>query len=272
MVQVGLGVLAAAVAIAGLAFLRNSEQQRMIPPVESIVLANRPPWIDEQTAKEICRLVSEIAAENPNDPHLPAKAADALTQSIWVKRVLPGGIVNDYNGVLSICCEFRKPIAIVGAAGVLVRVDEDGLVLPGRFLRSGVVVGQYKEITGVRSTAPEEGQIWDSPDLLSAIQILRLINERPYSPEIATVDVRNYNGRRDSSRAHIVLLTDQHSALQWGRAIGTEGRIEVDYKKKLEHIEGLFLQYGSLNKLEYADLRGKSPLGRLRNGGQVEPR
>ncbi|MCK4850127.1 MAG: hypothetical protein KAT11_02190, partial [Phycisphaerae bacterium] len=192
-------------------------------------------------------------------------------QNIWVKRVLPAGVVNNYDGTLSIRCEFRKPIAAVSTGGVLVRVDAQALVLPGRLLPSSVAVDKYKSILGVTSEPPEAGQVWDSPDLLAAVELLRLIQDRPFSREITAINVSNYNGRQDVSKPHIVMLTDQRTVLNWGRAIGGEGRIEVDYHKKLQHLEGLFIENGSLNKLLYVDLTGREPRGKLRNNQPLEP-
>ena len=265
----GLGVLALAV---GLVFLRKRALQQNVPPIRRVELANQPQWMDKATATEICLIVSELAGENPSDLNLPAKAAARLAQNIWVKRVAPAGVVNNYDGTLTIRCEFRKPIAAVSSGGVLVRVDEQGLVLPGRLLPSGVPVGKYKSILGVSSEPPEAGQVWDSPDLLAAVELLRLIQGRAFSWEITAVDVSNYNGRQDVSKPHIVMFTDQRSVLNWGRAIGSEGRIEVDYRQKLQHLEGLFAEHGSLNKLLYVDLTGRKPRGKKRNNQPLEAR
>jgi hypothetical protein len=63
-----------------------------------------------------------------------------------------------------------------------------------------------------------------------------------------------------------VLTTENQSEIRWGRAIGTEGRIEVNHEMKLHHLEELFIRYGSLNKLAHADLRGQKVLVSLRDG------
>ena len=267
--QLILGLVAGALAVLGLAvglnFLRDRQLHQSVPPITRVVLENQPDWMDEATATDICRLVSELAAQDPSDLDLPAKAAARLAQSIWVKRVAPAGVVNNYHGTLTIRCEFRKPIAAVNTGVVLVRVDDQGLVLPGKLLLSGVPVGKYKTILGVTSEPPDPGQVWDSPDLLAAVELLSFIQNRPFSREITAVNVSNYNGRQDLSKPHIVMFTDQRTVLNWGRAIGTEGRIEVDYQQKLRHLDGLFAEHGSLNKLLYVDLTGRKLLGKLRN-------
>lgn len=268
-----LGILAGALAVlglvVGLSFLLDREIQRNVPPIKQVELKDKPDWMDEAVATEICQMISDLAAQDPSDQKLPAKAADALAKNIWVKRVLPTGVINDYHGTLSIRCEFRKPIAIVNSGVFLVRVDEDALVLPGELLLTAVPVDKYKRILGVTSEPPEPGQTWDSPDLLAAVELLKLIGDRPFSREITAVDVSNYNGRR-SDKAHIVMFTNQRTVLNWGRAIGTEGRIEIDHKQKLQHLEGLFIEHSSLNKLLYVDLRGREPRGKDRNGQTLE--
>lgn len=275
--QLILGTLAGALIvlglIAGLDFLRNHTIDKNVPPIKWIVLANQPDWMDEDTAAGIRQLISDLAAQDPSDRNLPARATAKLAQkSLWVKRVLPAGVVNDYQGTLSIRCEFRKPLATVSSGDFLVRVDQDAMVLPGKLLPSGLPVGKYKSILGVNSQPPEPGQIWDAPDLLAAVELLKLIGDQPFDQEIIAVNVSNFNGRQNASKSHIVMLTDQHTVLNWGRAIGTEGHIEVDHHQKLQHLQGLFIQQGSLNKLRYVDLRGREPRGKTRNGQNLETR
>ena len=273
--QLLLGLVAGALAvlglIVGLNYLRNRALRQNTPPISEVVLANQPEWMDDTAAEGICQVVLELVAEDPSDLNLPAKAAVRLVREPWVKRVLPAGVVNDRHGALVIRCEFRKPVAVVSSGAFFVRVDDEALVLPGRLLLSNVPVGKYKTIVGVSSEPPEPGELWDSPELQAAVELLRLIDGRPFSREIVEVDVSNYNGRRKRS-PHIVMRTDQRSELRWGRAIGTEGRIEVDHMQKLQHIEGLFTEYGSLNKLLYVDLRGREPRGKLRDGKRLEGR
>jgi small nuclear ribonucleoprotein (snRNP)-like protein len=157
-------------------------------------------------------------------------------------------------------------LAVVGSGGVWVRVDEEALALPGRYLRSGVQTGKYREIVGVKSDPPPDGQIWTEEDLLAGVNILRLIDGKPFTGEITAIDVSNYRGRLNTYKPHIVLTTENQSEIRWGRAIGTEGRIEVNHEMKLHHLEELFIRYGSLNKLAHADLRGQKVLVSLRDG------
>ena len=273
--QVILGLLAGALAVLGLTvglnFLRDLEIRRNVPPIKWVVLEDQPDWMDEGTATGICQMISDLAAQDPSDRNLPAKAAAKLAQNIWVKRVLPAGVVNDYHGTLSIRCEFRKPIATVSSGAFLVRVDEDALVLPGRLLPTGLPVDKYKSILGVTSEPPGPGHIWDAPDLLAAVELLRLIGDRAFSREITAVDVSNYNGRQNSSKSRIVMFTEQGTILKWGRAIGTEGHIEVDHHQQVQHLDGLFAEHSSLNTLLYVDLRGREPRGKTRNGQTLEP-
>ena len=264
------GSLAVLVLVIGLVFVRDWAFEGAFEPIREVRLEDKPVWMDDETAEGICEQVSELAGENPSDPGLPAKAAALLAQNIWVKRVATAGVVNNSEGTLIIRCDFRKPLAAVSTGPVLVRVDEGGLVLPGELARTAVPVGKYKEIVGVTSDPPQAGQVWGSDDLQAGVAVLRLIEGRAFGGEITAVDVNNYNGRRNVSRPHIVLKTAQQGVLYWGRAIGSEGRIEVDYHKKLEHLEGLFLRYGSLNKLVYADLRGRTVLGKSRSGEAID--
>ena len=240
--------------ILGLALLR----EQMAPPISEVVLVDVPEWLDDSAAEQIRQAALEVVRDNAGDDRLAQKVAKKLAENIWVKGIAPAGVVSNYdNRNLTIRCEYRRPLAVVSGPGVLVRVDREALVLPGRFLRSGVPAGKYREIVGVKSDPPEAGQMWNAPDLLAGVDLLRLIDDRPFAREITAVDVSNYRGRQNVARPHIVMTTDQQSRINWGKAIGMEGRIEAHYKTKLQNLEGLFLRYGSLNKLVYADLRGQ---------------
>lgn len=258
--------------LAGREWLVRRTLEEKVPPVSNVDLADLPEWMDDSAVEEIQQLAMEVVLENPTDKKLAEKVAARLATSLWVKKIAPAGVVNNYDGSLTIRCEFRRPLAMVSGRSVLVRVDRDAMVLPGKFLRSGVQVDKYREIVGVKSDPPPAGQVWTAEDLLAAVNILRLIDGKPFTGEITAIDVSNYRGRRNVAKPHIVMITDKQSYINWGRAIGTEGRIEVDYMTKLEHLERLFLQYGSLNKLVYADLTGRDVRGKLRDGKAVESR
>ena len=274
--HVALGVLIAVAVVLGLLggreWLVRQTLTEKVPPVSKVGMADVPEWLDDSAVDEVEQLAMEVVLEYPTDKKLAEKVAARLATSLWVKKVAPAGVVNNYDGSLTIRCEFRQPLAMVSGRTVLVRVDRDAMVLPGKYLRTAVQVGKYRQVLGVDSDPPEPGEVWTSPDLLAGVDVLRLIDGRPFSGEITAIDVSNYRGRHNVAKPHIVMITDKQSYINWGRAIGTEGRIEVDYKTKLEHLERLFLQYGSLNRLVYADLTGRDVRGKLRDGKQVESR
>ena len=263
-----LGVAISAAAVLAVIVTAEWLKHRMLTevPVSRVVVAEGPGWLDEEAIEEIKRAAMDVVRESPTDKKLAEKVAAKLAGNIWIKKIPAGGVVNNYDGSLTIRCEYREPLAVVGAGGVWVRVDREALVLPGRFLRSGVQAGKYREILGVQGKAPPAGQVWTAEDLLAAVNILRLIDGKPFTGEITAIDVSNYRGRRNTYKSHIVLTTENQSEIRWGRAIGTEGLIEVNYELKLHHLEELFIRHGSLNKLEYADLRGQKVMVRLRDG------
>lgn len=265
--KVGLGILAVGVLIAGLVLLANYVF-RDIPAVTRVTLAEEPFWLEESAAEQVRQTVLDLAKKNPSDPDLPAKAAKSLSQNIWVKRIVR--IVNNYDGSLTVRCEFRKPLAIVTGPTVLVRVDQDGMVLPGRYLRTAPEASRYKRILGVVTNAPAEGIKWGAPDLLAGIALLKLIEDKPFSKEITAVDVSNYRGRRNTAKPHLVMTTEKQTFLYWGRAVGSEGQIEVDHLTKLKNLEALFRKFGSLNKLDHANLTGKKVSYKLRGNVRLE--
>ena len=266
--KLALGVIAV-VAVIAMLWLLADHVYRNIPPITDVVLAEPPQWLDDEAAGQIRQIVLDIADKDPTDPKLPAKAAEALSKSIWIKRVPPGGVVNNRSGRLIINCEYRKPLAMVTGPTVLVRVDSDGLVLPGRYKRTAPEANLYRRILGVTTEAPKSGAKWEADDLQAGVALLKLIDARPFGDEITAVDVSNYKGRKIPTKAHLVLMTDKQAYLYWGRAIGTEGRLEADHQTKLKNLNALFLQLGSLNNLNYANLTGQKATFRRR--GSLNP-
>ena len=269
MAKVVLGVIAVAGVIAILWLLADNVY-RNNPPITDVVLAEPPEWLDEEATEQIRRTVLDLAAKDRTDPKLPAKAVAALSKSIWIKRIPPAGIVNDRRGRLIINCEYRKPLAMVTGPTVLVRVAADGLVLPGKYKRTASEAKLYRRILGVTTEAPKAGAKWEAADLQAGVALLKLIDPRPFGSEITAVDVSNYKGRKNPTKAHLVLMTDEQAYLYWGRAIGTEGRLEADHLTKLKNLNALFLQLGSLNNLDYANLTGQKAAFRRKGKLKVE--
>jgi hypothetical protein len=112
---------------------------------------------------------------------------------------------------------------------------------------------------------PSPGQVWQCDDLAAATEILDRMNlmDRTLSPdkpllfEIDRIDVRNFNGRKDSQKPHIVLHTKDDIEITWGAEWGKwQQYLESSDLDKLAKLWGYYQMHGTLSVgIKYVNLR-----------------
>jgi hypothetical protein len=122
-------------------------------------------------------------------------------------------------------------------------------------------------ISGLSMAAapPPAGRIWHKDDLAAAVAILtrldlmdkRVTPDKPLLYEIDRIDVSNFNGRRNSRAAHIILYTKRDTEIIWGAEVGTWQRyLEATDEDKLAKLYSYYTETGSLlGDVKYINLR-----------------
>lgn len=132
-------------------------------------------------------------------------------------------------------------------------------------------------LKGVKTrTMQSAGCVWDKTDAHSAVELVRLLtlmdekllkkseNEngdsvkfKPLLKELSSVDVSNFNGRKNAKKPHIVLNSLDGTAIYWG---ALEGGLEAEKAEKLGKLYQYYEDYGTLQAVSsgqarYIDLR-----------------
>ncbi len=175
---------------------------------------------------------------------------------------------------LQINAKYRKPVAMIQQGDLkyyvawvekddpLYDASEKRIVLLDYVPLEGVIC---VEITGFKSRPPhDEGQLWKSGEVISAVELLAALGrmdsyetpQKPLLDEIATIDLTNYHGRKDSKESQIVMVTKQGVEVWWGAPYSESARYaEATEREKIGSLYKYFEDHGSLSKHKFIDLR-----------------
>ncbi|UCC22735.1 MAG: hypothetical protein JSW23_01305, partial [Planctomycetota bacterium] len=185
---------------------------RTVKPVHraALELVDVPEWVNEALQERIY----QAAVAYGETIEVDETAARTVQQNIeelvrWVDDVR---VLTTHDRLL-IAARWRRPVALVEWPGQTCYVDSELVALdfvPMPDLAIVKVVG----LTGA-GEGPEPGQVWRRGYLAAAVTILGKLEqmdatvtpERPLLNEIGSIDVSNFEGRKNRRQPHIVLYT-----------------------------------------------------------------
>jgi hypothetical protein len=188
---------------------------------------------------------------------LTSRIASRLESSAWIARVLQVQVSEKQDGGIYVESLFRRPAAFVRCGDLYYLVDETGVRLPRLWTVDALDQTPTKQIKihGVRSAPPSPGEAWIGKDLLAALNVSAMLERMDYRPQIAAIDVGNYQGRQDPTASHLELVTTKGSRIRWGAAPGWEVPPEPQATTKLGMMESLYRNYGRVDMdLSYVDI------------------
>jgi hypothetical protein len=268
----GVFVLAVSCAV-GLCYLRRHVETKLTYPATppKVVLKNRPVWMTDLLANQICKLAQPLVSHSSFDQQMLKDTYAVLKANPWIKEIRSVRRVYGQapGDTLEIDCDYRAPIALVkwGDDSYWL-VDGEGVKLPEIFSGSQVprIVVQHGQIhirmvEGVRQPPPEAGKKWVSPELTAALEMVRLLYGLPYAQEIVKVDVHNFEGRRNDKEAQIVLITKYNTEVRWGQPLSAEYFFtEEPTATKLAYMKAIYEEYGRVDgKHRWLDIRFGQP-------------
>jgi len=222
-----------------------------------VVFVNAPEWIGEQLKSKI------LGYADGKNFQLNEQAAEVvaknLSASAWISEIK--AITTDKE--IQIYATFRKPVALINSGLSPFYIDSEQVLLDYVPMPHLLIV----EIKGLSplQKMPRFGETWNSKDLAAAIALLNRIIRRdkdvtqtkPLLSEIASIDMTNYNGRKNRSRPHIVLFTKDNTEIQWGAELGTWQRyLESTDEQKLAKLYGYYQAHNTLSAgAKYINLR-----------------
>jgi hypothetical protein len=228
--------------------------RRDVQPTEEAMgplkLVQPPAWLNEDLKIEI----RKTAMPDGIAPNLDEKSATIVAQRLSVLAWLADVKVETTPKGILISAEYREPVAMVEmpASTGLTKyyLTRDMIVLDYLPMARLPIV----QITGVQASVPPTvGQKWDREDAAAAVEIIDKLRsmdrnivkqgDPPLLPEIKSIDVTNFDGRRDVKNAHIVLKATDGKEILWGAKLGVASRyMEANDYEKLTMLYEFYLE------------------------------
>ncbi len=223
----------------------------------AVRLLRVPPWAQGDLEDELVAIAAREVSRDPLNRDGLVAARQALLATGWFEEIRQ--VRRASTWLVEIDGRFALPFALVrdGAGGNHL-IDRRGCLLPRAYPEGGAPA--FAVVTGARLGRPVRyGEAWPGADVAAAIQVLRLIQDRPWRVQIADVDVSRFQS--DSS---ISLRTDRGCVIRFGRAPGAEGGAEVPAERKLKYLDYHYEQYGHVDRgfLRELDVTGDVVIGR----------
>jgi len=224
-----------------------------------LVLADTPGWVSEELKAKI--LVAAGGKTFRLDEDTAYLVVNNLASIAWLDEVQ----VQTTDKSVRVNAKFRKPIALIKSALHKFYVDVEQVVLDFVPMPNLPIV-EVKGLSPIAKTPPL-GKVWRQDDLAAAVLILDRLDQRdkdksvapdkPLLYEIGSIDVSNFNGRRNTGQPHIVLYTTDNTPIIWGAEIGKwQQHLESTDEQKLAKLYGYYKEYGTLlGGAKYINLR-----------------
>jgi len=222
-----------------------------------------PIWVNNTLEEKLFH--AAVVADD--DLLLDGDAAETVQKNIernmlWLTNVK----VQTTADCVLVTADWRKPLAVINVGAKKLYVDNELVLLD--FVQMATLPIVKVQGLSWTSKKPIAGSVWWKDDLAAAIDIIAELNfadqqkklKKPLLGEIAAINVANFNGRKNSSKEHIILYTTGNTKIIWGAALGIWQRhLEATDVDKIAQLYGYYQQNGSLSKgAKYIDLRKPS--------------
>lgn len=266
------------------------------PMAVKIKLVDLPAWMPASLADHVATSLTPRNTDF-NDMGLAEAIRAAAAKNPWVARVnlVHKQYTNDpLVGLVEVQADYRMPIArvllkdghnyaYVDAEGYRLADDPNVPGVPawavtvtanGKTQRayycdkdeappgSEICRAQYITIDGVLAPPPPPGQKWEGDDLADGIKLVQMLRTRKYRDQIATVDVRNHNGRvcpngrEPQIRMYALTPEGEKTDIRFGRFPSPEGDYIVTAERRMKYLDEYFDHHGALaGHNDWIDLR-----------------
>jgi hypothetical protein len=258
------------------AFLRYAEGYvKTISPDQegSLVLVGVPNWADLNLREH----VAEVAGGKRF--LLTEETASVLARNLAPMAWLTDVDVQVTYKSVRVKARWRKPVAVIDIPEdrEKIYIDADLVVLDYLPMPHLPIV----EIKGVDlKRRPWPGQVFDQQDLAAGVALVVLLHrmdaqmtpKNPLLEHVASIDVRNFNGRKNPREPHVTLRSKDGTQIIWGAEIGEWSKqFEAKDEQKLAKLYAYYRDYSSLSAgAKYINLRDPQdkvpqPIDKYRN-------
>ena len=208
-----------------------------------IVTFHDPPlWLDSSLLTELQDMVRSHLGAVPVGRQGLINASEALNGTGWFAPVHQVAWVDESHATVE--ATFLIPYARVYTSIGKRFIDPVGVVLPMREGR--IVSSEYHFVTlhTPEHSAPQRpGLRWDGCDIVAALQVLRLIYDKPWALQVSSIDLSTWT--YDGS---LTLVTDTPCRLRWGSAPGQEVGLEALAAEKIVRLDHMYRDHGAIDQ------------------------
>ena len=245
-----LAVLAAAGI--GLVFLEryvNSDSPTM-GSTGRLEFIGQPQWVNSRLRDEIVAAAAPSSEDLVLDESTARNIAENLLKVAWLDDIK----VRVTDKAIRIGARYRRPLALIKVSGKKYYLDNEFVLLDYVPISELAIV----EIKGFRSgyvSRAAVGFLYQQDDIAAAVTLLELLSrmdaemaaDKPLLDEIASIDVSNYNGRKSSSKPHIILYAKDGTEIFWGAEKGKwHLNLEAKDEEKLTLLYNTYETNGTL--------------------------
>ena len=212
-----------------------------------IQITPTPRWIRADVKLEALRDGSLEGRLSMLDERLAERLANAFALHPWVADVQ--GVVKHYPSRVTVELAYRRPVAMVEVPGGLFPVDKEAVLLPSTDF-TAVEARKYPRLVGIDSQPlGPVGTPWGDRSVLEAARIAAALREVWDDLRLQSVRrVRVTGSGFAAPENEYELITQNGTAIPWGRAPGNEQATEAPLAAKIARLKQYATEFGGLDE------------------------
>lgn len=202
-------------------------------------------WLPASVRDELLTLAYQQidAVPEPFSSQSLRAVGDALGQTGWFDRI--NAVRREPQGVVHVSADWRAPAAVVRRDTIDYLVGRTGEILPiayqaGESAQRAIIGARLDPPKAARRILP--GRPWPGADVRAGLDLLRLIETRPWRDQVVAVDVSDYLAQR-----RLVLISKWNGRTIWGCGPADSHPGEVATEVKLRRLDTLVREFGQVD-------------------------
>lgn len=216
-----------------------------IEPLPMPEASSETTWLPEQFQEQLISLAKSSLGEDadPLSREPLDRVASELERTGWF--VGKPGVSREPDGVLRVQGVWRLPAAVVRQGATDYLVSWDGFPMPVSYKtdQSKLPV-LFGVASGVPAAAgkPSYARAWEGEEIPAALELLRLLTERPWMGQVAGIDVKDL-----ASTKRLAIVTRRGGRVVWGGRASKPLWGEISTPSKLDRLAELHRKFGSID-------------------------
>ncbi len=214
---------------------------RLTWPMNAVTPDGRPAtWLPTNNQEEIEQLAADALGDSSTETFSSdplERVSTALALSGWFEGEPTVRRLED--NAIEVDGRWRMPGALVRYKGEDYLVSWDGKRMPpvrkaGLEKNFRVIMGPIVGPPTLSDGSPDYATAWPGEDIVASIELLQLIQDKPWFKQVSGVDASDY-----SAHAKLTLVTPQGTRIVWGGRPSKPLIGEVSTAQKLAHLSQL---------------------------------